>query len=305
MRDALMFYEFSDAIRNADVGRMWRVYDFWVFMMRGAGCHNYGNEILEMKAQFEHEFTDDLRTIMEHTWLVNRWGIAGRSIPTDLYLEHNNGFVKVFPDHFKRNGHRSIILTLYSSQNMFAATGSNASLDYVTTKASAGVEVLRTIAHDVATYFSVSDFHRQHSEVSADGDLKALLLDLQVQRVHEFTPGRHVPPPPTRGKKRSSKARSGVRDTLQLGLQMLTHKHLFEYWKKRSGKGGTGIYDGDSEWVNGSESDDRQAEVDDDSPTGGTAFDDPNGALNVDIDSDRSFQDPLVDDNITREDDNA
>ncbi|KAH9917480.1 uncharacterized protein B0H18DRAFT_958331 [Fomitopsis serialis] len=52
IRDALLFREFSEAIQDADVGRMWLVHDFWVFMMRGAGCHNYGNEILEMKAQF-------------------------------------------------------------------------------------------------------------------------------------------------------------------------------------------------------------------------------------------------------------
>ena len=75
---------------------MWVVYDFWVFMMWGAGCHNYGNEILEMKAQFEHEFPPLLHEVVEQTWLVNRWGKRGRSIQTDLYLEHNNGFTKVF-----------------------------------------------------------------------------------------------------------------------------------------------------------------------------------------------------------------
>jgi hypothetical protein len=93
--DGLFFLEFCDAIRNADVGRMWLVYDFWVFMMRGAGCHNYGNEILEMKAQFQHEFPKLLCEVVERTWLVNRWGKKGRSIPTDLYLEHNNSFTKV------------------------------------------------------------------------------------------------------------------------------------------------------------------------------------------------------------------
>lgn len=95
LRDALLFYEFCDAIRDADVGRMWVVYDHWVFMMRGAGCHNYGNEILEMKAQYEHELPPLLQDILEQTWLVNRWGRKGCSIPTDLYLEHNNGFIKV------------------------------------------------------------------------------------------------------------------------------------------------------------------------------------------------------------------
>ena len=74
---------------------MWVVYDFWKFMLRGAGCHNYGNEILEMKAQFLYEFPPLLRDVVEGTWLVNRWGKKGRSIPADLYLEHNNGFTKV------------------------------------------------------------------------------------------------------------------------------------------------------------------------------------------------------------------
>jgi len=96
IRDSLFFWEFCDAIRDADVGRMWVVYDFWVFMMRGAGCHNYGNEILEMKAQFLHEFPPLLCEVVERTWLVNRFGKKGRSIPTDLYLEHNNGFTKAF-----------------------------------------------------------------------------------------------------------------------------------------------------------------------------------------------------------------
>lgn len=94
-RDAMLFREFSEGIRGADVGRMWLVYDFWVFMMRGAGCHNYGNEILQMKAQYEHIFPPLLREVMERSWLVNRWGMKGRSIATDLYLEHNNGFLKV------------------------------------------------------------------------------------------------------------------------------------------------------------------------------------------------------------------
>ncbi|KIJ32520.1 hypothetical protein M422DRAFT_61536 [Sphaerobolus stellatus SS14] len=96
MCDALMFWEFCDAIHYADVGRMWVVYDFWLFMMCGAGLNNYSNEIMEMKVQYEQEFTPELREVMENTWLVNRWGLEGCSIPTDLYLEHNNGFIKVF-----------------------------------------------------------------------------------------------------------------------------------------------------------------------------------------------------------------
>ena len=95
IRDALTFWVFADAVRHEDVGLMWLVYTFWLFMFRGAGCNNYGNEILEMVAQFRYEMGEELRQIVERTWLVNRWGIFGRAIPTDLYLEHNNGFIKV------------------------------------------------------------------------------------------------------------------------------------------------------------------------------------------------------------------
>ena len=95
IRDALTFWVFSDAVRHEDVGTMWLVYSFWLFMFRGAGCHNYGNEILEMVAQFTYEMGASLQEIVERTWLVNRWGKPGRAIPTDRYLEINNGFIKV------------------------------------------------------------------------------------------------------------------------------------------------------------------------------------------------------------------
>ncbi|KAI1789285.1 hypothetical protein LXA43DRAFT_1062919 [Ganoderma leucocontextum] len=42
------------SIWDTNIDRIWLIYDFWAFMMRGAGCHNYRNEILEMKASNFH-----------------------------------------------------------------------------------------------------------------------------------------------------------------------------------------------------------------------------------------------------------
>ncbi|KAF8584863.1 hypothetical protein K439DRAFT_1616358 [Ramaria rubella] len=84
-----------------------------------------------LPSQYEHELPPLLREAMEHTWLVNCWGQAGCSIPTDLYLEHNNGFI----------------------QNSFAAMGSVASMEYVQTCASAPVEVFWGLSHELATSF--------------------------------------------------------------------------------------------------------------------------------------------------------
>jgi hypothetical protein len=95
IRDALLFHEFSEAIRDADVGRMWAICHIWTFAFRGAGCTNYANEVLEMHAQYYHEMSPKLRELLERTWLVNRWGLKRRSIATDLFIEHINGFIKV------------------------------------------------------------------------------------------------------------------------------------------------------------------------------------------------------------------
>ncbi|KAG6835249.1 hypothetical protein H0H93_003482 [Arthromyces matolae] len=255
MRDALMFWEFCDAVRDADVGRMWMVYDFWIFMFRGAGCHNYGNEILEMKAQFHYEFPPLLREVVERTWLVNRWGKKGRSIPTDLYLEHNNGFTK----------------------NMFAALGSCASIEHVQQKSSACVEVLRTVCHEVASWFGVANYHRRRKEVSIDGDIAALCLDLSIQEVHMSTPGRQIQLSSTPSQKKRKNEKRGllVHDVLYNGIQMITEKNMFEHWMKRTGSGDTGIYAGDG-GIEGN------IEVE-------GAFQDPNGQLDVDTAADPEF----------------
>ncbi|TFY74351.1 hypothetical protein EWM64_g9660 [Hericium alpestre] len=200
IRDALLFFEFNSAIKDADVGRMWMVYDHWLFMMRGAGCHNYGNEILEMKAQFKYEYVPELAEIVEHTWIVNRWGQPGKSIATDRYLEHNNGFMKT----------------------MFDAQSSGSSLDFIINKSSACVEVLRALAHAMTSFFGIADYHRGHREVDISSDVAALCLDMETQALHTFHL-RRVPPPVKATKKEE-------------GRDLLIHKGLFEKWKKRTGE---------------------------------------------------------------------
>lgn len=165
-------------------------------------------------------------------------------------------------------------------QNMFAAMGSNASMEHVEKKSSACIEVLRGVAHDVAQYFGLNDFHRSHREVSAQGDLQALLVDLAAKSVHSFDSKRRVPPPtakaPSAKGRRSNRTRrkTGVRDVLLEGMQMLTHKSLFRHWLERTGKD-TGVYDGDAEWVG-------EEQVETDIYTD-TAFDNPEGTFTVDV----------------------
>ena len=186
IRDALTFWVFTDAIRHEDIGTMWLVYTFWLFMFRGAGQHNYGNEILEMTAQYKYEMEPPLRQVMERTWLVNRWGKPGRSIPTDRYMEHNNGFIKA--------GFLAGLLkdADHSSQNLFSASPSCSSISYIKEKGSGPVEILRKLSRDVAAYFNTSDVNQRHSDVSKGGDIKALVMDLTDAHVHTLNPGRTI-----------------------------------------------------------------------------------------------------------------
>ncbi|KAJ2911518.1 hypothetical protein MD484_g8897, partial [Candolleomyces efflorescens] len=257
IRDALFFWGFCDAIRDADVGRMWVVYDFWVFAMRGAGCNNYGNELLEMKAQFEYEFPPLLREVVERTWLVNRWGKRGRSIPTDLYLEHNNGFLK----------------------NMFAAIGSGSSIQFIQDKSSACVEVLRLFAHQMAEWFGKTDINRRHMEVSIVADIAAIGLDLAENRVHELTVGRFIQAPDLAGRKKRKKV--VVCDVITEGMKLLVEKDQFTQWKQRSLN--PEAFDNETDTNNDSTS----TALDPLEPVDG--FANPNGILEVDTAEDMEF----------------
>ncbi|ESK89674.1 hypothetical protein Moror_8592 [Moniliophthora roreri MCA 2997] len=247
--DALFFWEFSDAVRDADVGRMWVIYDFWVYTFRGAGCHNYGNKILEMKAQFKYEYSPQLAEIVENTWLVNCFGLPGHSIPTDLYLEHNNNYTK----------------------NMFAAHGANASIEFIQKKGLACIEILRKFSTEMSAWFGSTEYSHRHSDVPAESDIQALCVDLESSQVHVFHPeGCHVEPLPSKKpRQKKNQQLTGVRDTLQDGREMLFDQGMFQQWLTQSLVG---------EGVDGA----LRNEDDEDYSLMNTAFDNSGGMMEVD-----------------------
>jgi hypothetical protein len=125
--------------------------------------------------------------------------------------------------------------------------GSSASMDYIQTKASAPIEVLRSLAQALSTWFGVGDHNRRHQKVTSDTDIKALCLDLAALKVHLTIPGRHVPPPvllakrkgPAKNTKNTSHTH-GVRDVLLEGLLSLTQNNMYDKWRARSNPVGEG-----------------------------------------------------------------
>ncbi|KAJ7739617.1 hypothetical protein B0H14DRAFT_2407680 [Mycena olivaceomarginata] len=81
IRDSLFFCLFEKA--------------YWGLAFRGVGQHNYARECAEVLVRWRYELPDKLRLGLERSWFISRWGIRGRSIAADLYLEQLNYWVKV------------------------------------------------------------------------------------------------------------------------------------------------------------------------------------------------------------------
>jgi hypothetical protein len=95
IRDSLFFMLFEKAVSFADAGQLIRVLKYWGLAFRGVGQHNYARECAEVLVRWRYELPDKLRSALERSWFVNRFGKPGRFIPSDLYLEQLNFWVKV------------------------------------------------------------------------------------------------------------------------------------------------------------------------------------------------------------------
>lgn len=95
IRDALLFTEFESAVSFADAGRVLHVLKYWAFSFRGAGMHNYARECLEVLMRWKYELNEAHRAAMERAWFVNKFGLPGRWIAADLFLEFLNYWIKV------------------------------------------------------------------------------------------------------------------------------------------------------------------------------------------------------------------
>ncbi|KAJ7845589.1 hypothetical protein B0H14DRAFT_3683147, partial [Mycena olivaceomarginata] len=183
IRDSLFFCMFEKAISFPDPGQLIRVLKYWGLAFRGVGQHNYARECAEVLVRWRYELPDKLRRALERSWFVNRWGLIGRTITADLYLEQLNFWVK----------------------RVFIASGSGVTVEYIIRKGSACVEALRDITHMVANFFGDPDRARRSKEVKFNQDLEALVTEMQRRKFHVVSKERHfVPAPPRKVRKNAS-----------------------------------------------------------------------------------------------------
>ncbi|KAJ7875119.1 hypothetical protein B0H14DRAFT_2343364 [Mycena olivaceomarginata] len=202
IRDSLFFMLFEKAVSFADAGQLIRVLKYWGLAFRGVGQHNYARECAEVLVRWRYELPDKLRSALERSWFVNRFGKPGRFIPSDLYLEQLNFWVK----------------------RVYIASGAGVTVQYIIRKGSACVEAFRDISHLVANFFGDPDRARRSKEVKFHQDIEALISEMQRRKFHVVNAkGHFVPAPPP--KKTTKKAvtddsrRSAIADIFVKGAE--------------------------------------------------------------------------------------
>ncbi|KAJ7714683.1 hypothetical protein B0H14DRAFT_3901740 [Mycena olivaceomarginata] len=210
IRDALIFCAFEHAVAFADAGRVLRVLKYWAFSFRGAGLHNYARECMEILLQWKYELSPEMQAAKERAWFYNRFGLVGRNIASDLYLEQNNFWVK----------------------RVNIAKGSGVTIKYMIEKGSAPVEAFREVTHQFARTFGFADRARRHKEVDVGQDLRLLTETMLDAQLHILTANRPVYAPLKVNKKgvvASGPRVSAVVDSFDTGAQALQGGKFSEF----------------------------------------------------------------------------
>ncbi|KAL1686920.1 hypothetical protein GGG16DRAFT_105392 [Schizophyllum commune] len=206
IRDSLFFLEFESAVAWADAGRVLRVMRYWLMMFRGAGQHNYARECAEILLRWKFEMTDDIRRALEKAWFINRSGLDGRWIASDLWLEQCNYYVK----------------------RVFIAQGNGVTIEYIMKKGSACVEAFREISHLTARFFGDSDRARLSKEVSFFEDVRALVIDMCTHDLHnKMTSAPRFVPAQKKGNQKTPP--SSVFDVMAAGAEVWQNGKFKEY----------------------------------------------------------------------------
>ncbi|KAJ7200786.1 hypothetical protein GGX14DRAFT_371815 [Mycena pura] len=210
IRDALIFCVFEHSVMFADAGGVLRVLKYWALSFRGAGLHNYARECLEIVLQWKYELSPEAQAAKEQAWFFNRWGIKGRSIASDLYLEQNNFWVK----------------------RVNIAKGSGVTIKYIIEKGSAPVEAFREVSHQFARTFGFADRARRHKEVNIGQDLRLLTETMLDAQLHVLTPNRPIYAPlkvSKKGQVASGPRVSAIVDSFDVGAQILNGGKFREF----------------------------------------------------------------------------
>ncbi|KAJ7671172.1 hypothetical protein B0H14DRAFT_3690343 [Mycena olivaceomarginata] len=198
--------------------------------------HNYARECLEILLQWKYELSPALQGAKEQAMFYNRWGLHARNIPSDLYLEQNNFWVK----------------------RVHIAKGSGVTINYIIEKGSACVEAFREVSHRFARTFGFADRARRHKEVDVTQDLRLLTETLMDARLHIITPDRPIYAPLKTNKKGDvvGERVSAIVDSFDVGAALLNGGKCREFIRNSTWDPAVGAHPVGSNGAAAPESDD-------------------------------------------------
>ncbi|KAH9912304.1 uncharacterized protein BXZ73DRAFT_107508 [Epithele typhae] len=168
LRDALLFREFTDAIKGGYSGRIIRALKQLALAYRGCGRTKYAHEVLHLLHALTSLWPTPLRNIMIKNWLVNPTGKPNSWVPVDLLQEHMNLWIK----------------------SIYKAQGSNASWDWLS-MVSPCVTALCALATQINTGFG-SRLGNKHGTPKLDRDITSLQDSISAHGIFELQLGRCI-----------------------------------------------------------------------------------------------------------------
>ncbi|EJF59284.1 hypothetical protein DICSQDRAFT_172208 [Dichomitus squalens LYAD-421 SS1] len=204
LRDALVFHEFTDAIKGGYSGRIICTLKILTLMYRGSGRLKYAHECLHLIHNLTRVWPAPLRAVMINNWLVNPTGKPNAWVPVDLLQEHMNFWVKV----------------------IYKAQGSNASWEWLQT-ISPCISVFRQLALQMNDTLGAR-LGNKHQSPSLHKDIDSLTNLMRNNSIFRVEPG-HVLHDMTNTEVPNIVA-AGLK---QLPGPLLEYNKMFKQWQRR------------------------------------------------------------------------
>ncbi|KAJ7206105.1 hypothetical protein GGX14DRAFT_644132 [Mycena pura] len=156
--------EFSYAVPEGDIGRVWEIMKLWIFKFAGSSHQNYMAYLLEVYCMLRYELSNATRNAILDHWLLNITGELGKWKPGDLLQEHYNRWL----------------------EDMIQQHGGEFDSKFYRQTISPNVEHFLRIKEEIATAFSLKRRSKTHTFPHQRDELQLLLTLFKEEEVHVF-----------------------------------------------------------------------------------------------------------------------
>ncbi|KAJ7687510.1 hypothetical protein B0H17DRAFT_1300716 [Mycena rosella] len=164
LQDFGWWIEFSKAVPEGDIGRVWEIMKLWIFKFAGSSHQNYVNYLLEVYCMLRYEASKDLKNAILNNWLLNIKGELGKWLPADLHQEHYNKWL----------------------EDMIQKHGGEFDSKFYRQTISPNVHHFLQIKEEVETAFELEPRGKTHTSPGVQSELHLLLTVFKEEEVHVF-----------------------------------------------------------------------------------------------------------------------